>query len=124
MRQNTRRKLRTAVAERTGCEPGGLQVTACAYCDQIALVDWTDESTGPRFLTVERVGDEYVRTTAHLDHVIPESKNGPTSPDNTVIACAVCNMAKGDSAFGDMAFLEWLRGRRRRVHEAVGTFFA
>jgi 5-methylcytosine-specific restriction endonuclease McrA len=49
-----------------------------------------------------------------LDHLIPESRNGPTSLDNTVISCPPCNMAKGDSAVGDPAFQLWAAARRRK----------
>ncbi|MBA3313521.1 MAG: HNH endonuclease [Planctomycetaceae bacterium] len=31
-----------------------------------------------------------------LDHVIPLSRGGRTTPDNTVLACGSCNSRKGD----------------------------
>ena len=50
----------------------------CAYCG------W--DSSLPR----AGVGP-YVGCTLGLDHVIPESLGGPTSADNLVTCCAVCN---------------------------------
>lgn len=32
----------------------------------------------------------------HADHVIPESKGGPTTMDNLVTACSDCNLGKSD----------------------------
>lgn len=31
----------------------------------------------------------------HLDHVIPVSRGGESTPDNLTVACAKCNMEKG-----------------------------
>lgn len=35
-------------------------------------------------------------TVLHADHVIPESKGGPTTLDNLVTACIDCNLGKSD----------------------------
>jgi len=32
----------------------------------------------------------------HLDHVIPWSRGGKDTADNLVVACAACNLSKGD----------------------------
>jgi phage FluMu protein Com len=34
----------------------------------------------------------------HADHVVPQSKGGPTTFDNLVTACADCNLGKTDRA--------------------------
>jgi 5-methylcytosine-specific restriction endonuclease McrA len=31
-----------------------------------------------------------------MDHILPESRGGPTSPENLVTACRPCNQRKGD----------------------------
>ena len=36
------------------------------------------------------------RSTRTLDHVIPRSRRGPSTPDNLVVACRKCNGDKGD----------------------------
>jgi 5-methylcytosine-specific restriction protein A len=40
---------------------------------------------------------EWEETT--LDHVIPQSKGGETSEENTVLACERCNKEKGDKVY-------------------------
>lgn len=42
-------------------------------------------------------GTKLTSKTATLDHVLPSSKGGKTSWDNTVIACGPCNSSKGDN---------------------------
>ncbi|NTG86182.1 HNH endonuclease [Agrobacterium rhizogenes] len=39
----------------------------------------------------------------HFDHLFPRSRGGSDKPDNIVIACAPCNLAKGDKTL-----LEWM----------------
>lgn len=127
MRAGTRRRLRRAVAQRAGGEPGSEVETVCGYCGVGCVVEWAVEGE-PLFFSLtawtpyperwgEPAGGLWLPETAHLDHVIPESRNGPTSLDNTVIACAPCNMAKGDSALGDPGFLAWLQQRRLLIRE-------
>jgi 5-methylcytosine-specific restriction endonuclease McrA len=38
----------------------------------------------------------------HADHVIPQSKGGPTTLDNLVTACFACNLGKSDKDLGDI----------------------
>ena len=45
-------------------------------------------------------GTKLTSKTATLDHVVPSSKGGKTTWDNTVIACGPCNSAKGDKQHG------------------------
>lgn len=108
MRSATERRLRRDVARRAGCEPGDCQHTHCAYCGRLLVVLWFDAE--PIFEVCD--GGFAGGAPAHLDHVIPECRNGPTSLDNTVITCPPCNMAKGDSALGDPGFLSYLAERR------------
>lgn len=79
----------------------------CSYCGLIIVVSWSPTGE-PQFIG-------YDGTAVHLDHVIPETRNGPTSLDNTVLACAPCNLAKRDLALGDPRFQERLRQRRSEV---------
>jgi 5-methylcytosine-specific restriction endonuclease McrA len=122
MRPNTERRLRRAVALRAGISPPSaddpegwtITDTGCVYCGAFVLIAWNGGY--PTFTHVRRLDDgSYLHEPAHLDHVIPESRNGPTSLDNTVIACRTCNLAKGDAAFGDQGFIEWLHRRRLEV---------
>lgn len=34
--------------------------------------------------------------TFHLEHIAPESRGGPTEPDNLAWACLACNLRKSD----------------------------
>jgi len=45
-------------------------------------------------------GTKLTKNTATLDHVVPSSRGGKTTWDNTVIACGPCNSAKGDKQHG------------------------
>lgn len=117
MRSNTERRLRRAVAQRAGCGRGEKTCVGCTYCGYPVKIEWLDAE--PRFMVLAPTP-----TPAHLDHVIPESRNGPTSLDNTVIACNVCNLAKGDSAFGDPGFQRWLWRRRTEVADIFGLAVA
>lgn len=42
----------------------------------------------------------------HADHVIPESKGGPTTLENLVTACRECNIGKSDKDIGGSLVLE------------------
>jgi hypothetical protein len=73
----------------------------------------SDEGQTPIFEYSTATGFEI----AHIDHVVPEWMNGPTSPANSVIACAPCNLAKSGRHVGDPRFIDWLHMRRRQVFE-------
>jgi 5-methylcytosine-specific restriction endonuclease McrA len=104
-------ELRREVAAREGCEEGTSIETCCAYCGQRGFISWLGQS--PDFYVLRKLsGDSFTRDAMHLDHLIPESRNGPTSLDNTVIACAPCNIRKSNRPFGDPAFQVWMRNRR------------
>lgn len=117
MRPPTRRRLREAVARRAGAKSGnenlwgetsGRQTFArCGYCGITIVISW-GVGEEPRFWCID--GSE-----VHLDHIIPETRNGPTSLDNTVLSCAPCNLAKRARPFGDPDFQRWVGGRRWQV---------
>lgn len=41
----------------------------------------------------------YSDSAATIDHVIPQTKDGPNTADNIVIACARCNGLKGHTSY-------------------------
>lgn len=41
------------------------------------------------------------RTSYHVDHIVPLSKGGMNTADNICIACAPCNLSKGDKMADD-----------------------
>lgn len=45
-------------------------------------------------------GDHVERKDATLDHVLPVSKGGKTTWENTITACAPCNAGKADKTHG------------------------
>lgn len=51
----------------------------CRYCRRPVRSD----TTRPRFM-------------ATIDHILPQNRGGRTEASNVVLACEVCNMAKGD----------------------------
>lgn len=65
-----------------------------------------------------------MRTSFHLDHVIPYSRGGDTSVENLVVACVRCNGAKSDSAgwrdeCGHLRFDSWARCQRCAQEDRV-----
>ena len=68
----------------------------CVYCDE----DLTDKEI-------------------HLDHIIPESKGGPTIYDNLQVTCRKCNTAKG--VLSESEFTEKLRTRALNILYRLGS---
>ena len=54
----------------------------------------------------------------HLDHVIPESRGGPTSYDNLQVTCRKCNLAKG--VLSEDEFTNRLRRRAINILARLG----
>ncbi len=50
------------------------------------------------------------RGNLQIDHLIPRSRGGPDSADNTVWSCSSCNAARGDQGV-----FQWL-GLKRKDH--------
>jgi len=67
----------------------------CVYCDE----DLTDQEV-------------------HLDHVIPESKGGPTTVDNLQVTCRKCNTSKG--ILTEEEFVRRLRTRAQNILWRLG----
>jgi 5-methylcytosine-specific restriction endonuclease McrA len=67
----------------------------CVYCDE----DLTDQEI-------------------HLDHIIPESKGGPTTYDNLQVTCRKCNTSKG--TLTESEFTERLRRRAKNILYRLG----
>jgi len=55
----------------------------------------------------------------HLDHVIPESKGGPTTVDNLQVTCRKCNTAKG--VLTESEFMSKLRQRAQNILYRLGS---
>lgn len=54
----------------------------------------------------------------HMDHVIPESKGGPTTYDNLQVTCRKCNLAKG--VLTESEFMDRLRTRAINILNKLG----
>ena len=55
----------------------------------------------------------------HMDHVIPESKGGPTTYDNLQVTCRKCNLAKG--VLSESEFMNRLRTRAMNILNKIGA---
>lgn len=79
--------VRRQVAARYGCPPGGQTSVPCHHCSVPGSIYWHTLSDGRP--------SSWVTFSHELDHLIPESKGGPTEAANIVLACRPCNRKKG-----------------------------
>ncbi len=54
------------------------------------IQDQYDRQKGRCYYCKKKVGDTY-----HVDHVVPLAKGGSNGPENLVVTCPECNLAKG-----------------------------
>jgi 5-methylcytosine-specific restriction endonuclease McrA len=62
--------------------------------------------------------EDLTNAEIHLDHVIPEAKNGPTTIDNLQVTCRKCNTAKG--MLTESEFTDKLRQRALNILYRIG----
>ena len=63
--------------------------------------------------------DNLSNAEIHLDHVIPESKGGPTTYENLQVTCRKCNLAKG--VLSEEEFVNRLRTRALNILNRIGA---
>ena len=63
-------------------------------------------------------GVDLLKNEVHLDHVVPESRGGPTSLNNLQVTCGKCNLEKG--VLSESEFENKLRTRAIRILERIG----
>lgn len=83
-------------------------------------------STFIRRQVIERDGyhcvycdEDLTQGEIHLDHIIPESKGGPTTIDNLQVTCRKCNTAKG--VLTESEFVDRLRQRAKNILYRLGN---
>lgn len=54
---------------------------------------------------------------AHLDHVLPVQRGGPSEPWNLVFACMQCNLAKRDLSLAEFVATEYARSRKLSLED-------
>ena len=79
---------RRSVALAAGCRPGRTTEAACVYCGAKGKISWFSLASGRPGAWVHFAGLE-------IDHVVAESKGGPTAASNLVLSCRRCNRIKG-----------------------------
>ena len=63
--------------------------------------------------------EDLSNSEVHLDHVIPESKGGPTTYNNLQVTCRKCNLAKG--TLTEEEFVSRLRKRAINILNKLGA---
>jgi 5-methylcytosine-specific restriction endonuclease McrA len=78
-----------------------------------------------RRMVIERDGlrcvycdEDLTGAEVHLDHVIPESRDGPTNYENLQVTCRKCNLAKG--ILSEDQFTDKLRQRALNILSRLG----
>lgn len=79
-----------------------------------------------RRMVIERDGlrcvycdDDLTGAEVHLDHVIPESRGGPTNYENLQVTCRKCNITKG--ILSEDEFTDKLRQRALNILSRLGS---
>lgn len=62
--------------------------------------------------------DDLTDKEIHLDHIIPESRGGPTTYNNLQVTCRKCNLAKG--TLSEEEFTHRLRQRALNILARLG----
>jgi 5-methylcytosine-specific restriction endonuclease McrA len=63
-------------------------------------------------------GVDLLKSEIHLDHVLAESRGGPTSVDNLQVTCGKCNLEKG--ILTESEFENKLRTRALNILNRLG----
>jgi 5-methylcytosine-specific restriction endonuclease McrA len=66
-------------------------------------------------------GINCTKLTATIDHVIPKSKGGQTTWENTVTACGKCNTRKGSKTLDETSMTLIRQPRKPRVQDLFHT---
>lgn len=66
-------------------------------------------------------GVQCSKLNATIDHIIPKSKAGKTTWENTVTACAQCNMKKGNKTLDQVRMKLLRQPRKPRMNELIHT---
>lgn len=53
--------------------------------------------------TCRYCGEAVTTTTATLDHIVPQSRGGPSTPENLTTACHTCNSIKSGRTYDEAA---------------------
>lgn len=77
--------IRRSVCSRYGAALGRNVSVRCAYCDYTAEIVWNECAPSWPVLS----------GSLEFDHIVPESRGGPTTPENLTLACKPCNQRKG-----------------------------
>lgn len=62
---------------------------------------------------------DLINAEIHIDHVIPESRSGPTTYDNLQVTCRTCNLSKTN--LSENAFIDKLRTRAQNILNRIGS---
>jgi 5-methylcytosine-specific restriction endonuclease McrA len=81
--------VRRDVALMAGAIPGETTTTHCVYCGVPGEIFW------PMLCRSNRPSGWVTFPGLELDHKIPESRGGPMTAENIVLACRSCNRRKG-----------------------------
>ena len=99
--------------------------TNCRKISELYYMSKERIPTNMRRIVIERDGlrcvycdVDLLKNEIHLDHVIPESKDGPTSVSNLQVTCGKCNLEKG--ILTESEFENKLRTRALNILNRLG----